>query len=131
MRNIKSYEDFINESKNQIIVIVNDKKRLALQSKDDLKRLKSGKDVVAKSLKHPGQEEWITKADKWKLEESLEEILNETYKTQKEAELAAQKLSKEEGVVQHVNQLRNGHFEISDWYDDEDNVASYENGRKL
>ena len=47
-------------------------KRLSVNNKD-IPRLKSGKDVVGKSLKHAGQEEWILAKGKWKIEESLNE----------------------------------------------------------
>lgn len=43
----------------------------------------------------------------------------------------AQQTSKEEGVVQHVNLASNGKYVVSDWYDDDSTVASFENGREL
>ncbi len=47
-------------------------KRLSVNNKD-IPRLKSGRDVVGKSLKHAGQEEWILAKGKWKIEEPLNE----------------------------------------------------------
>lgn len=44
--------------------------------------------------------------------------------------MEARRISKEEGVTQHVN-AKGNHYEISDWYDDENTVASYENGVQL
>ncbi len=53
-------------------IVTYDGKRLSVNNKD-IPRLKSGKDVVGKSLKHAGQEEWILAKGKWKIEESLNE----------------------------------------------------------
>lgn len=61
----------INEVKKPIIVVY-DGRRLAV-TPEDLERLKSGKDIVGKSAKHPGQEEWISAKGKWKIEESVNE----------------------------------------------------------
>jgi hypothetical protein len=36
-----------------------------------------------------------------------------------------------EGVVQHVNELPDGSYEVSDWYDSDSTVISYENGIEL
>ena len=43
----------------------------------------------------------------------------------------ALRISKEEGVVQHVNQVSDNVFKISDWYDSDSTVISFENGRQL
>lgn len=44
----------------------------------------------------------------------------------------AMRISKEEGVVQHVNQLPGGRgYTISDFYDSDNTIISFENGRKL
>lgn len=45
-----------------------------------------------------------------------------------DAKEEAKRISKEEGVVQHVNGLANGKYKVSDWYDSEETVCSYENG---
>lgn len=34
------------------------------------------------------------------------------------------------GYVQHVNKTSDGYYVISDWYDADSTVASYENGRE-
>jgi hypothetical protein len=47
------------------------------------------------------------------------------------AKAEAQQISEEEGVVQHVNELPNGGYTISNWYDSDNTVISYENGMKL
>ena len=47
-------------------------RRLAVEE-DDLKRLKSGKDIVGNSLTQPGQEEWILYKDNWKIEGQINE----------------------------------------------------------
>lgn len=43
----------------------------------------------------------------------------------------AQRISKEEGVAQHVNHIGKGRFDVSDWYDSDNTVVSFENGRKI
>jgi len=43
----------------------------------------------------------------------------------------ARKISRSEGVVQHVNEIRPGVYKVEDWYDADTTVASYENGRSL
>lgn len=48
---------------------------------------------------------------------------------QQKFELKAQEDSKN-GYVVHVNKTATG-FELSDWYDEDTTVASYENGKKL
>ena len=48
-----------------------------------------------------------------------------------QAKREALRISKKEGVVQHVNTIKNGRYEVSDWYDSDTTVASYENGRQI
>jgi hypothetical protein len=48
-----------------------------------------------------------------------------------EAVKYAQEISKKQGVVQHVNELPDGSYKISDWYDDDMTIISFENGRQL
>jgi uncharacterized protein DUF3008 len=43
----------------------------------------------------------------------------------------AQQISKEEGVAQHVNIVSNDNYTVSDFFDSENTVVSYENGREL
>jgi len=43
----------------------------------------------------------------------------------------AKRTSEEEGVVQHVNELPGGGYTVSDWYDYETTVKSFEFGREL
>jgi hypothetical protein len=47
-----------------------------------------------------------------------------------QAKSEAQRISKEEGVSQHVNKIGNI-YKVEDWYDSDTTVASYENGRSL
>ncbi len=65
-------------------------------------------------------------------EELNRESLNE-YNTSDyiEAVEYAQKISAKEGVVQHVNELPDGSYEVSDWYDSDSTVISFEDGREL
>jgi hypothetical protein len=64
----------LDENKNRIIVKINGK-RLVID-KEDLQRLKSGKDVVGYSTKYAGQQEWIFAKDKWEIEGPLNEAKN-------------------------------------------------------
>lgn len=48
--------------------------------------------------------------------------------TLQQAKEEAQRISKEQGVVQHVNYLGDGLYGLSDWFDDDRTVVSYENG---
>jgi hypothetical protein len=50
--------------------------------------------------------------------------------TLEQAKSEAQRISKEEGVSQHVNKIGNI-YKVEDWYDSDTTVASYENGRSL
>lgn len=47
------------------------------------------------------------------------------------AKSKAQKISKEEGVVQHVNRISNNKYSVQDFYDDDSTIISYENGKQL
>lgn len=47
------------------------------------------------------------------------------------AKMEARRISREEGVVQHVNEVRPGVYIVEDWYDSDTTVASYENGEKI
>jgi len=47
------------------------------------------------------------------------------------AKQKAQKISKEDDVVQHVNQISDDNYEVSDWYDTDKTIVSYEGGREL
>ncbi len=73
-----------------------------------------------------------------------EELKNESYDYETQADLRgmaneeslaqAIKLAKaisREGVVQHVNQREDGSYEVSDWYDSDSTVFSYQNGIEL
>lgn len=44
------------------------------------------------------------------------------------AKAEAKKISMEQGVVQHVNKSSDGCYSVSDWYDCDSTVASYNNG---
>lgn len=48
-----------------------------------------------------------------------------------QAKAEALRISKEEGVAQHVNQVSDNVFKVSDWYDADSTVISFENGRQL
>lgn len=43
----------------------------------------------------------------------------------------ARQISKEEGVAQHVNDRGNGNYQVSDWFDSDTTIASFENGRPI
>jgi len=57
---------------------------------------------------------------------SLESKLNES--ALEDAKKEAQEISSKEGVVQHVNEVSPGKYQVSDWYDSETTVVSYEFG---
>jgi hypothetical protein len=59
----------------------------------------------------------------------FEDFINES--NLKKAKEEALKISKEEGVAQHVNKIGPNKYKVSDWYDSETTVASYEDGRSL
>ena len=62
----------------------------------------------------------------------FEKYVNEgSFNNFDEAKKEAQRISREEGVTQHVNSINDNVFEISDWFDDETTVASFEFGRPL
>ena len=66
-----------------------------------------------------------------KLRILVERILKEeTGMTYQEACEEAKRISKSEGVVQHVEEVGNGRYIVSDWYDSDKTVKSYENGRE-
>lgn len=43
----------------------------------------------------------------------------------------AERISKEEGVVQHVETAGNGKYKVSDWFDADKTIASFENGSRI
>lgn len=60
--------------------------------------------------------------------------LNEGYgMSLADAKAEAERVSEEEGVVQHVEETEkgSGKYRVSDWYDSDLTVASYENGEEL
>ena len=69
----KVQKESVNGNEKNTIVVYNGK-RLGV-STEDLQRLKLGKDIVGKSTKHPGQEEWISAIGKWKVEEQINESI--------------------------------------------------------
>ena len=62
------------------------------------------------------------------VKESLNEFWDPESDELSKAKMEARKISKEEGCVQHVNEIRPGVYKIEDWYDSVQTVASYENG---
>ena len=74
--------DFPIELNENRIIIKTNRKRLAID-KEDLQRLKSGKDIVGYSIKYPGQEEWVLAKDKWEIEGPLKEAKKKAKKNTK------------------------------------------------
>ena len=74
--------DFPIELNENRIIIKTNRKRLAID-KEDLQRLKSGKDIVGYSIKYPGQEEWVLAKDKWEIEGPLKEAKKKANKNTK------------------------------------------------
>jgi hypothetical protein len=87
----------------------------------------------------------ISSTNETKLRSLISKIIKESYDYETQADLRhmrneeslsdaieqAEKTSREEGVVQHVNELPDGSYEVSDWYDADTTVFSFENGREL
>jgi hypothetical protein len=66
----------------------------------------------------------------------LTEVLNEYgtsdyFNEYEDAVKYAEDISSREGVVQHVNELPDGSYKVSDWYDSDTTVISFENGMQL
>ena len=79
------------------------------------------------------KEQKLRKAIRSIIKEELNEYGSSNHYSYEEAIKLAKTLSKE-GVVQHVNEIpgsRNEFYEISDWYDNDLTVISFENGREL
>jgi len=60
----------------------------------------------------------------------IKEIMNESPNDELEAAKDEARMNSEEGYVQHVNKTKDG-YEVSDWYDDDTTVYSYENGEEI
>ena len=67
------WKEQIDEAKNKNRIIVKTNGKRLVIDREDLQRLKSGKDVVGYSTKHAGQQEWILAKDKWEIEGPLNE----------------------------------------------------------
>jgi len=79
------------------------------------------------------KEQKLRKAIRSIIKEELNKYGSSNHYSYEEAIKLAKTLSKE-GVVQHVNEIpgsRNEFYEISDWYDNDLTVISFENGREL
>ena len=58
-------------------------------------------------------------------------IREDSHNNLQQAKTEAKAISAEEGVTQHVNQVADGVYEVSDWYDADTTVCSFENGMEL
>lgn len=83
-------------------------------------------------------DEWYKKFNKIINLNNLEGVVKVSLKegygmSLKDAKEEAQRISKEEGVVQHVEETEegSGEYRVSDWYDSDLTVASYQNGMEL
>ena len=67
-----------------------------------------------------------------KLREFISQAIREMMGSDNELETAKDeaRMNSEEGYVQHVNKTENG-YEVSDWYDSDSTVVSYENGEEI
>lgn len=67
-----------------------------------------------------------------KLREFISQAIREMMGSDSELETAKDeaRMNSEEGYVQHVNKTENG-YEVSDWYDSDTTVVSYENGEEI
>ena len=114
-------------------ISVSGKETMKLMKPSDLEELTSWVNSVVGNLKEselvPGNVEGKAVLD----EEDSDHPFAKTNKVY--TDLAAAKKDAEtmsyEGYVQHVNEQGDGTYKISDWYDDESTVASYEGGMQL
>lgn len=87
----------------------------------DLAQEKANSEYESPQDRMFNSDEWVkAQRDAIGMEDSLEAVKAE-----------ALRISKEEGVVQHVNSIDNDRYKISDWYDSDSTICSYENGREL
>jgi hypothetical protein len=86
---------------------------------------KSSKGVKKMAL--PGKEKKIKLKENFDISGYPRE---EVFLYLEDAKEVAEKISREEGVVQHVNQTPHG-YKIEDWYDSDSTVASFENGMQI
>lgn len=100
--------------------------------KNDIKKLEKLKEKINKKTQPKEEildEEILDEKTETKSKsKSLKESNNDSLSKAKEE---AQKISEEEGVVQHVNKKPDGSYEVSDWYDADSTVISYEYGMEL
>ena len=81
----KVFESVNEAKKSYTVVVMDDGKRLAVDN-EDIPRLKSGKDVVGKSLKYAGQEEWVSPQFVDKIEDNVEEGIFDRFKKKSSSE---------------------------------------------
>jgi len=68
------------------------------------------------------------------VKESMDEYMDNVQEDERAYALAyqeAKQMSREEGVAQHVNKIRDGVYKVEDWFDSDKTVTSFENGREL
>jgi len=138
-RKNQAREEFLqNESVNEMkkpTIVVYDGKRLAVDPKD-IERLKSGKDIVGKSTKQAGQEEWISAKGKWKVEESLNEFDDKSMKDYGDAMKVALGADKEETSIEkiYMDMLKNelpSQDEVNDAFEKFERETHYLNNKPV
>lgn len=92
---------------------------------------KKSKGVVNKPIWKGGQ--FIQESNYLLESEGFENYYNEMNESESLETVIekAKQLSRDEGVVQHVNKISDNVYKISDWYDDEITIKSFENGMEL
>ena len=82
---------------------------------------------VRRKIEKVLSEQTIDTTETSQLSASLDDVLANLKKATKEA----QRISQEDGVSQHVNHIGKGQFDVSNWYDSDNTVSSFANGRRI
>lgn len=149
MKKFKTFEEFVNEQQeinesfkvnqrvkltykgihknDELAKFFNGQKGTITSIEDGMYRVKLDNTVELPDVGKVTNDLW----DKDFLKKINEQEINESKKELEIAKKEAQKISKEEGVVQHVNKTRNGGYRVEDWYDSDNTVASYNNGMEI
>ena len=95
---------------------------------DQMEKVKLGENKNPNSLKELKLRSLISKIIK---EELNEYGTSDYFSEYEDAVKYAEAISSREGVVQHVNELPDGTYKVSDWYDSDTTIISFENGMQL
>jgi hypothetical protein len=117
-KNSEAYGSLDKMNKNDLNVIKNDiKSQKIVNEDDDMKNVSDWYDKNKNMISLDGGNQ--------------NDIMEGSADNFEETKQEAQRISKEEGVAQHVNRVRNDQYVVSDWYDADKTIVSFENGRQL